>query len=192
MINVDDRKREAELFEKIALGHWNYIFNSAFKLSRNFSMAEDLTQETFLTGLEKFSQLRDHRKIKTWLYRIMRNQFLSSIEKVKNRRYYNYEDLSWMLEDVTLTEKRIQNEGFSDDLMHQLDRLDEKYRTPLLMSAMDDYSYKEISSALDIPVGTVMSRISRGKAFMRDNVNRLGSSLKEYRFGQMEEMGQVA
>lgn len=155
-------------------------------------MAEDLTQETFLTGFEKFSQLRDRRKIKTWLYRIMRNQFLSSIEKVKNRRFYNYEDLSWMLEDVSLTEKRRQREGFSDDLMHQLDRLDEKYRTPLLMSAMDDYSYKEISSALDIPVGTVMSRISRGKAFMRDNVNRLGSSLKEYRFGQMEEMGQVA
>ena len=65
------------------------------------------------------------------------------------------------------TEKRRQREGFSDDLVHQLDRLDEKYRTPLLMSAMDDYSYKEISSALDIPVGTVMSRIHRGRALLR-------------------------
>ncbi len=157
-------------FEEIALPHMGYIYKTAYRLTGNKSAAEDLTQDAFFIAMQKFDQLKDQAKCRSWLFAILRNLFLGTIEKTKNKYFLDYEDVAYGLPDHSHKAGELWRDGFSDDVQHQLDRLDEKYKTPLVMSVLGDYSYKEIADSLDIPIGTVMSRIARGKIFLRREI----------------------
>ena len=117
------------LFQEIALPHMSYIFKSAYRLTGERSGAEDLTQETFFIAMQKFQQLKDHNKCRSWLFAILRNLFLGTVEKRKNKYFIDYEDVAYGLPDTSHINEDQWREGFSDDVQHQLDRLDEKYKT---------------------------------------------------------------
>lgn len=172
MLNPALNKKDASLYEMVCLPHWTYIYRNAYHLSGNRASAEDLTQETFFTAFQKFDQLKDHARAKSWLFVILRNLFLGHIEKDKAKLYSDFEDVAYRIEDKSEENERTQREGFSDDVKLPLDRLDDKFKEPLVMAVLEDYSYKEISSQLGIPIGTVMSRISRGKSFLKREVER--------------------
>lgn len=184
MLNPTASHKQASLYEEICLPHWTYIYRNAYHLSGNRATAEDLTQETFFTAFQKFEQLKDHARARSWLFVILRNLFLGHIEKDKAKLYSDFEDVAYRIEDKSEENERTQREGFSDDVKLPLDKLDEKFKEPLVMAVLGDYSYKEISARLGIPIGTVMSRISRGKSFLKREVE------KQLRLNQAtEELG---
>jgi len=148
--------------EKQAAIH-RYIRRMAYGLCRNSATAKDLAQETFLIAFNKRDQLKNPEKIKPWMFVIMRNLFLGIQEKAKGKIFEDYNDL----EDLIPSPAPPCNDGFSDEVAKARENVPAKYRVPLELAVISDLSYKEIAEMLDIPIGTVMSRISRGKEMMR-------------------------
>jgi RNA polymerase sigma-70 factor (ECF subfamily) len=179
----NENKSSLTPFEEIALPHMSYIFKIAYRMSGNKAAAEDLTQETFFIAMQKFDQLKEQAKCKSWLFVILRNLYLGTIEKTKNKYFLDFDDMSFGIADDSDKVERQWREGFSDEVQHQLDRLDDKYKRPLEMAVLGDYSYKEIASKLDIPIGTVMSRIARGKIFLRRELMKSKSFDSPYAVG---------
>jgi len=166
-------------FEEIALPHMRYIYQISYKFTGNKEAAEDLTQETFTVAMQKFNQLKDPKKCKSWLFVIARNLFLSVVTKMNNKYFLDYEDVSYMIPDNSQGADRFVQNGYSDNVQHHMDRLSPKYREPFEMAVLGDYSYKEIAKELDIPIGTVMSRIARGKAFLKREIGKNCESYKD-------------
>lgn len=173
--NLDRNYNE---FEEIALPHMRYIFQISYKFTGNKEAAEDLTQETFTVAMQKFDQLKDPKKCKSWLFVIARNLFLSSATKMNDKYFLDYDDVSYMMPDESMAADSATKNGYSDHVQHHMDRLSDKYRRPLEMAVLEDYSYKEIARKLGIPMGTVMSRIARGKAFLKKEI---GKNCTDYR-----------
>lgn len=144
------------------------LYRFALSLTRRESDAADLTQQTFYVWASKGHQLRDSSKAKTWLFTSLYRAFLS------NRR--EQERLTESEEDIALA-----NNPTPASLVDKLDGataqkallgLAENYRAPLTLFYLQEHSYREIAEILDIPIGTVMSRISRGKAELRNLLSR--------------------
>lgn len=159
-------------FEQIALPHMSLIYRLAYRLSGKQEDAEDLTQETFRIAFEKFVQLRDKEKCRNWLVMILKNLFFKELRKKKNFKTVDLDDISINLAENTDFNYASIREVSNGELQQTLDKLDEKYKTPLVLSYMDGFSYKEIASILNIPMGTVMSRIARGKIFLKKEFSK--------------------
>jgi RNA polymerase sigma-70 factor (ECF subfamily) len=150
----------------------------ALRYAGNNFDAEDMVQETFYTAFKNFHQLRDKGKCKSWLFAILRNIYLK--ERRQRERIYKIEqseDVNYLsyLEEAAEQfdiEKAVVNKIDSDRIGHTLDRLPEKYKSPLLLFYMENSTYKEISDTLDIPIGTVMSRLARGKELLKKEIMR--------------------
>ena len=167
-----DKTELLATFERLAIPHLNFIYRSAYRLCGNPTDAEDLSQETFRAAFEKFKQLRDPNKIKSWLFVILRNSYLKKIEKDKN-----FVLLDIDMDRVTYDPRKAKNiskdfgyRALDGELQTALDKLAEKYKTPIVMSYVGGYSYQEIADTLHIPIGTVMSRIARGKMFLKKEI----------------------
>ena len=152
-------------FEKLVDAHYQALFRFAMSLTRDEASACDLVQETFCIWAEKGGQLRDRTKAKTWLFTTLHREFLSH-----RRRASRYADEPL---DDELTESIPSPE---DDADRQLDGqralellggLDEIYRAPVSLFYLQQHSYKDIAEILGVPIGTVMSRLSRGKELLR-------------------------
>lgn len=140
------------------------LFRFAIGLSGNGSDAADLTQETFHTLLRKGDQVRDAQKLKSWLFTTLYRQFLGRRRHVKRFPEFNLEDSESELPTVAAGPW---DEADGNTVIAALQLLDESYRAPLVMFYLKDMAYKEIAEVLAIPIGTVMSRLSRGKAQLR-------------------------
>ncbi len=168
-------KNNSKNFKELAYPHMRFLYNVALKYMRNQYDAEDLVQETMYAAFRNFHQLRDHEKCRSWLFAIMRSNFLKE-KRQAGRRPYLGTDESYLdfLEGVSATnlagdlEKKLESEHVQD----VIDRLPEKYKTPLILFFLEDMSYQEISDFLDIPIGTVMSRLSRAKQSMKKELLR--------------------
>ncbi|HAH49356.1 RNA polymerase sigma factor [Gimesia sp.] len=141
--------------------HYQLLFRYAYRLSGDRADAEDLTQQTYLIAQKKLSQLRDPRLARSWLCTILRNLFLKKVSQ-KNS------SVSLSLTFDLAAEETATQELTSQELQKALDELSEEFRVPLLMYYFEERSYKEISSELSVPIGTVMSRLSRAKSFLQE------------------------
>ncbi len=174
MMPGSGKKKDLFTFEAVAIPYLNFIYKSAYRFCGNQTDAEDLSQETFQTAFEKFDQLRDTAKVKSWLFMILRNIYL---KKVQQERKYpevemdesRYKPMGLGQEDMVCL-KRIMD----GEIQAALDKIDERYKTPLLLSYIGGYSYQEIAEMLEIPIGTVMSRIARGKMFLKRRLIETG------------------
>jgi RNA polymerase sigma factor (sigma-70 family) len=139
------------------------LYGFAQNLSRRSGMAEDLVQQTFLLWAKKGHTLRDQSKVKTWLYTTLYREWLAVARREK--RYGTIEF------DVDLhgaqTEASVAPRIESATLREALDQLPEKYRSPLVLFYLRELSYREIADTLSLPIGTIMSRLSRGKDALR-------------------------
>lgn len=148
----------------------------ALKLSGNEYDAEDLTQETFYIAFKRFHQLRGEDKCKSWLFSIMRNLYLKDMARKRNFRELNLDDEGEYLQNLesvaakNYSENELIKKADKQDMQLILNRIPEKYKSPFLLFYMDNRTYKEIADALNIPIGTVMSRISRGRDFVKNMV----------------------
>lgn len=160
--NSTDRKE----FKALTYPHMKLLYNMALKYCGNVHDAEDIVQETYLIAFNKFHQLRDKSKCKPWLLRILRNNFLKSYQKKKIRQKLSETDYSEFLKE-TLSSGNAENllvkASVNRVIQDAIDRLPIKYKEVLLLYYMEDMLYKEIAKTLDIPIGTVMSRLTRAR-----------------------------
>ncbi len=168
MTNFPEQQKAKLLsFDKIALPHMTLIYRLAYRLTGNQEDAEDLTQDTFRIGYEKFEDLREKEKCRNWLIIIMKNLYYKSLRKKIQLPTIDLEEISFSLADAKDFNYESIRNILNEELQEALNKLDKKYKTPLVLSYMGDFSYKEIASILNIPIGTVMSRIARAKIFLK-------------------------
>jgi RNA polymerase sigma-70 factor (ECF subfamily) len=144
------------------------LYRYALRLSGSASEAEDLVQEAFLTAQAKGGQIRDCSEARAWLYTVVRNAYLRQLRSPGRQRALPLERAP---EPCAAGDPRDLNLDFDGEALQlALQDLCEDFRTPLLLYYFGDLSYREISEQLQVPVGTVMSRLSRAKSWLRDRL----------------------
>jgi RNA polymerase sigma-70 factor (ECF subfamily) len=152
-------------FAKLVDEHYEALYRFGYSLSRSPDRAADLVQETFCIWAAKNSQLRDRSKAKTWLFTTLHREFLG-----QRRKMARFSDEP--VDESIMGEEEAPHEGAERQMDGQravelLGGMDEMYRAPLALFYLQQHSYKEIAEILDVPIGTVMSRLSRGKDMLR-------------------------
>ena len=140
------------------------LYRFGLSLSRNEADAGDLVQQTFYTWATKGHQLRDTSRVKTWLFTTLYRDFLA--KKRHADRFVDTEDASNFVEPMHIAPSVIDSLDAAI-VQKALHALDDRYRAPVTLFYMQQHSYREIAEILHVPIGTVMSRISRGKAELR-------------------------
>ena len=147
------------------------LYSAAFQYTGNRFDAEDLVQETFLAAFRHRHKLRDRGKIKGWLVVILRNTFLKRAgrrdmhpeQTYDDQRDYDYADSLAMVADRADVLQALERKATAENLHQQLNRLPEPYRSVMILYYLKEFSYQEIADMLEIPLGTVMSRLARAK-----------------------------
>lgn len=150
--------------EELVEQHYAPLYRFGLSLTRSESDAGDLVQQTFYTWAKKGHQLRDRSKVKTWLFTTLYRDFLA--KKRYSDRFVDTEDDSRFAEPMEISTSVV-NAMDAQTVQSALHQLVERYRAPVTLFYMQQHSYREIAEILEIPIGTVMSRISRGKAELR-------------------------
>ena len=148
-------------FENLVGRYYSSLYKFAYSLTQTEADACDLTQQTFYVWATKGHQLRDMTKVKTWLFTTLHREFLES--RRRHTRFPHYE-LGQMDGELPTVSAASVNQLDSKGVMEALGRVDEIYKAPVALFYLRDCSYKEIADILDIPMGTVKSRIARGIA----------------------------
>lgn len=147
-------------FRGIVDSYYQPLYRFAISLCRNDFEAQDLTQQTFYLWASRGHQLRDGSKVKSWLFTTLYREFLGV--RKKSSRYESVEQEA--IEQIADAPAPAQLDGVDGDgVLRALMQIEETYRTPLMLFYLKDHSYKQISEVLGLPIGTVMSRLSRGK-----------------------------
>ena len=146
-------------FENLVAIHYGPLYQFAFSLTRDEADACDLTQQTFCIWAAKGHQLRDESKVKTWLFTTLHREFLGS--RRRQTRFPHIE-LEYVAGELPTISPASINQLDSEQLFAALKQLDEIYRSTVTLFYLEDYSYNEIAGILDIPLGTVKSRLTRG------------------------------
>ena len=157
-------------FEQLALPLLPSLYRHAFWLTRNHSEAEDLAQETITKALRAFNSFEPDTNFKAWVFRILRNAYLTSRTGIAASRTVFLEDHPEMLDaaDTTPTPEDILIRLNSETALYSaLDQLQPPLRESLLLCDVEGLKYKDIALVLDLPIGTVMSRISRARVTLR-------------------------
>lgn len=154
-------------FEQLVQAHYEKLYRFALSLSRHPSDAADLTQQTFVMWAERGHQLRDQKKVKSWLFTTLYREFLRG-----KRRYDRFPHLELVQAEGELPKVSAQavNQLEAQEVLNALSELDDVFRDPLSLFFIGDHSYKEIAATLRIPIGTVMSRIARGKTQLKQRL----------------------
>jgi RNA polymerase sigma-70 factor (ECF subfamily) len=161
--------------ESIVSKLYSPLYRFAFSLSRNETQAADLTQETFLILAKQQAQVRDITKIKSWLFTTLRREFLRGL---RSQSTHPEVELKPEHQDELVADSGVLKASDAATVMEALAGVDESYRMVLELFYLADLSYKEIAATLDIPIGTVMSRLSRGKEQLRTLLSKTDSPNK--------------
>jgi len=175
---VDDRAA----FEAAAMPYLDSLYNTAYRMSRNAEDAEDLVQETFLKGYRSYGQFTPGTNLKAWLFKILKNTFINEYRRrqaaPKKSDFAEIEDAfeSQLSPDAAGQMKNPEEEAlanaFDEDVQRALDLLPADYRMAVLLADIEGFSYREIAEILEIPVGTVMSRLYRGRKLLEEAMLR--------------------
>jgi RNA polymerase sigma-70 factor (ECF subfamily) len=148
-------------FDGLVTAYYGMLYQFAFSLARDEAEACDLTQQTFCIWANKGHQLRDQSKVKTWLFTTLHREFLGTRRK-QNR--FPHVELEHASADLPVVSPPSVNRLDSAMVLQALARLDELHRAPVALFYLQDHSYNEIADILDVPLGTVKSRLTRGLA----------------------------
>jgi len=151
-------------FESVVENFYQPLFRFALSLSKHEAEACDLTQQTFYLWATKGHQLRDASKVKSWLFTTLHREFLSL---ARRRKRFEHTEMDEADDDLPVTGPTMVNDLDGQSAVAALQQVDDLYRGPLTLFYLKDHSYKEIAEILEIPIGTVMSRLARGKSQLR-------------------------
>lgn len=183
-------KPKQERFNKVMVPHMDVLYNYGLYLTGDREAANDLLQETYLKAFRFFEKFEPGTNAKAWLYRIMRNTFINEYRRVKRLpdlvQYDEQISAYQMLprdEEKTDLRKQINGELFEDEIAGAIASLPEKFKSVIVLRDVEDLPYEEIADALEIPVGTVRSRLHRARAILfaklRDYATAKGYSVPD-------------
>jgi RNA polymerase sigma-70 factor (ECF subfamily) len=164
---VADRSADTGSFEQLAMPHFAKLYNFACWLTRDRAAAEDLVQETYTKALKGFASFQQGSNFRAWIYRILRNTFLTTEAGLEATVSLDSDDT---VAEPTTTEtpESVLLARFEQKAIQKaLENLPVNYREMILLCDVEEMSYQEIAQALGIPIGTVMSRLSRARKAMR-------------------------
>jgi RNA polymerase sigma-70 factor (ECF subfamily) len=177
--NTISKKQEA--FNDEIIPHLDSLYNFALRLTTDHSDAEDLVQDTIVKAFRFFDSYEKGTNAKAWLFRILKNSFINNYRKnLKKPQSVDYDEVSSYYEsvraertDTSDLESIIYRNLMDDNFTSALAKLPEDFRTVVLLCDVDGFTYEEISNMLDVPIGTIRSRLHRGR-------NLLKTELYEY------------
>jgi len=146
----------AELVER----YYALVYRYAYRLTGSQTDAEDVTQQAFLMAQDRWEQLRDEEKAKSWLFTIARNAWLKELRGSRDR-------VSCFLDELPGPPAPAVAEFDDEQLQSALSALPEEFRSPVILFYFHEFSYREIAATMGVPIGTVMSRLARAKALLR-------------------------
>jgi len=171
---MDEFRKE---FEEIALQHMDAIYNAALRMAKDRNEAEDLVQDTYLRAYRFFDRFEKGTSAKAWLYKILKNTFINKFKKrARTPEYVDFDRLRLSEEEPTSSndpEEEMLYRFFGDEFERAMEAIPEEFRDVIILSDVQGFSYKEIADMVDRPIGTVMSRLHRGRKLLR-------TSLREY------------
>lgn len=159
------RRQATDDFEAIALPHLNDLYRTAVHLVRDRTEASDLVQDAYLQAWKAFDRFEPGTNCRAWLFKILLNEV-----RHHRRRWFNTKTISETeqpFEDSLAFEPPVPEHIQDEDVLAALDDIPKDFREIVLLSDVQEFSYKEIAEMLAIPVGTVMSRLSRGRKYLR-------------------------
>jgi len=165
-------------FEREALPHMDALFRLALRLTRNRAEAEDLVQEAYLRAFRFHDRYEPGTQIRAWLFRILRNTFVNRYRATKARPdevefdkveavYDRVVDAAFGGGEAPTPEEIVLNDLVDPEIDEAIAALPEEYRTVVVLALVEDLAYREIADVLAIPVGTVMSRLHRGRKLLQ-------------------------
>ena len=166
-------------FERDAMQFTRQLYSAAMRMTRNPADAEDLVQETYLKAYRAYHTFQEGTNLKAWLYRILTNTYINKYRKDSRRPsevdlgtvedMYLYRRLGSeeSAEAARTTEDRVLDGLVESEIKQAVEELPETFRIPVLLADLEGFAYKEIAEILDIPIGTVMSRLHRGRKAMQ-------------------------
>jgi len=180
--HVAARKEEMDraFFEQLAMPLFDQLYNHACWLTGDRADAEDLVQETYAKALKGFASFAEGTNLRAWMFRILRNAFLNSRTGLAAQKTDALEDQEVSVDEAVshgvTPESLLLRAEDEKALFAALDSLPVTHREIILLCEVDEMSYREIAQVLDVPVGTVMSRLARARAGLRA---ALGAKLKQ-------------
>lgn len=173
-----------ESFEAEAMPHLNDLFRTAVRLTMNRTDAEDLIQEVYLQAWKSFASYELGTNCRAWLYKIMFNKFVHYRRKKYTRAKWVVETDDELVFNNAVFEPSVSEFLTDEEVIVALDKLPEHYREVVLLADVQEFSYKEIAEILNIPMGTVMSRLNRGRGQLRNSLAKVAT---EYGINTLEK-----
>ncbi len=182
----EELKREKDrVFEKEFLPHINALYNFAFHLTYNEEDANDLVQETYMKAYRFISSYVEGTNAKAWLFKILKNAFINEYRKKSKRptkvdyeeivSYHDSEDTSY-IGSLDLREEIYQG-MLGDEVTKALNALPVDFKTVVLLCDIEGFTYEEIAKIIDIPIGTVRSRLHRARNMLKEKLKEYASNL---------------
>lgn len=173
-------------FAELAMEHMASLYSAALRMTRNPADAEDLVQETYLKAYRAFGSFQEGTNLKAWLYRILTNTFINSYRARRRRPeqtelddvedLYLYRRLGG-LEAATAgrgPEEEVLDHFTEAEVKDAVEALPDQFRIAVLLADVEGFSYKEIADILEVPIGTVMSRLHRGRRALQKTLHQFG------------------
>jgi len=167
--------QKQEDFEEEIIPHLDAMYNFALRLTSDPSDAEDLVQDTIVKAFRFFSSYEKGTNAKAWLFRILKNSYINNYRKQsKQPNQVDYDEVSTFYEtiraertDTSDLEDKMFRELIDDDISQALEELPEDFRTVVLLCDVEGFTYEEIANMLDVPIGTIRSRLHRGRNLLK-------------------------
>jgi RNA polymerase sigma-70 factor (ECF subfamily) len=172
-------------FERVWQQYGSFVYNVAFRLSGRRSEAEDIVQETFVRVYRFFHQFRG-TSLKAWLFRIVTNEFFTRTQRKKREHHVplEWEDEQGNRLETTLSDSSgdpstlVEQHDLDEDVQMALNGVPEHFRIALVLRDVQGLSYEEVAAALNVPIGTVRSRLSRARQMFKNRLHQIKSGRK--------------
>jgi RNA polymerase sigma-70 factor (ECF subfamily) len=173
-------------FSDLAMEHMPSLYTAALRMTRNPADAEDLVQETYLKAYRAFNSFTEGTNLKAWLYRILTNTYINTYRAKKRRpeesdvddleNFYLYRRLGGLegAQAGRSAEDEVLDHFTETEVKEAIEALPEQFRMAVLLGDVEGFSYKEIAEILDVPIGTVMSRLHRGRRALQKRLYEFG------------------
>ncbi|GAA5025918.1 RNA polymerase sigma factor RpoE [Marivirga lumbricoides] len=178
-------KDKQRVFNKEFMPHIDAMYNFAYRLTLDEDDAKDLVQETYLKAFRFINSFEEGTNAKAWLFRILKNSFINNYRKVSKQpnkvdyqeveSYYNSESVD---EKIT-TDLRVETvqHMIGDEITNALNSLDIDFRTVIILCDLEGFTYEEMAKILDIPIGTVRSRLHRARNLLKEKLVNYATSM---------------